>query len=121
MVSPYHLLDAGPRLSDHPANTQPGRSSRRRGQRGKKSVDPLPIPDALSQPLGLQTTTGAGLPTLVPLSLAEVRRLFWALLLSRPLSFPFRLAWSFFRRAHQALARRCHYKRRLASLSQLPL
>ncbi len=54
---------------------------------------------------------------MVPLSVAEVRRLFFALLLSKPVSFPFRLAWSFFRRTHQAIACRCHYKRRLAALT----
>jgi hypothetical protein len=58
---------------------------------------------------------------MVPLSVAEVRRLFCALFLSRPISFPFRLAWSFFRRIHQATARRCHYKRRLATLLHLQL
>jgi hypothetical protein len=58
---------------------------------------------------------------MVPLSVAEVRRLLCALLLSRSISFPFRLAWSFFRRTHQAIARRCHYKRRLATLPHLQL
>jgi hypothetical protein len=58
---------------------------------------------------------------MVPLSVAEVRRLLCALLLSRPISFPFRLAWSFFRRTHQAIARRCHYKHRLATLPHLQL
>jgi hypothetical protein len=58
---------------------------------------------------------------MVPLSVAEVRRLFCALLLSHPVSFLFRLAWSFFRRLHQAIARRCHYQRRLATLTHLPL
>ena len=81
----------------------------------------LPIPYAFPNPLGLQTTTRTACPILVPLSLPEVRRLFCALLLSHPLPFSFRLAWSFFRRAHQAIARRCHYKRRLAALSHLPL
>lgn len=64
---------------------------------------------------------GAGLPVLVPLSVAEVRRLFFALLLGKPVSFLHRLAWSFFRRTHQAIARRCHYKRRLTALPQLQL
>jgi hypothetical protein len=58
---------------------------------------------------------------MVALSVAEVRRLFWALLLCKPVSFPFRLAWSFFRRTHQAMARRSHYKRRLAALPHLQL
>jgi hypothetical protein len=39
------------------------------------------------------------------------------LALPRPISFSFRLTWSFFRRAHQAIARRSHYKRRLAALT----
>jgi hypothetical protein len=51
---------------------------------------------------------------MVALSIAELRRLFFFLLAKPPLSRLFRLAWSFFRRIHQATARRCHYKRRLA-------
>jgi hypothetical protein len=58
---------------------------------------------------------------MVPLSMAEVRRLFFALLLCKPVSFLQRLAWSSFRRAHQAVARLCHYKRRLAVLPRLQL
>jgi hypothetical protein len=51
---------------------------------------------------------------MVPLSIPELRRLFFYLLEKPPLSWLFRLGWSFFRRTHQAIARRCHYKRRLA-------
>lgn len=51
---------------------------------------------------------------MVPLSICELRRLFFFLLETPPRSRAFRLAWSFFRRTHQAIARRCHYKRRLA-------
>ena len=51
---------------------------------------------------------------MVPLSVPEIRRLFYYLVESSPLSTRFRLAWSFFRRIHQAIARRCHYKRRLS-------
>ncbi len=58
---------------------------------------------------------------MVPLSVAEVRRLFFALLICRPVSFLQRLAWSSFRRTHQAVARLCHYKRRLAVLPRLQL
>ncbi len=54
---------------------------------------------------------------MVPLSVPEVRRLFSYLVALRPLSALHRLAWSFWRRAHQALARRCHYKRRLAAVT----
>jgi hypothetical protein len=52
---------------------------------------------------------------MVPLSLPEIRRLFFYLLEKPPLSRLFHLGWSFFRRTHQAIARRSHYKRRLAS------
>jgi hypothetical protein len=51
---------------------------------------------------------------MVPLSVPEVRRLFYYLVGMRPLSALHRLAWSYWRRTHQALARLCHYKRRLA-------
>jgi len=34
-----------------------------------------------------------------------------------PLTVPEVLAWSRWRRRHQALARRCHYRRRLARLA----
>ena len=62
----------------------------------------------------IQAAAGAGLPVMVPLSIPEIRRLFFYLLEKPPLSRFFRLGWSFFRRTHQALARRCHYQRRLA-------
>jgi hypothetical protein len=54
---------------------------------------------------------------MVPLSVPEVRRLFYYLVSMRLLSPLHRLAWSFWRRAHQAFARLCHYKRRLASVT----
>ena len=52
---------------------------------------------------------------MVPLSIPEIRRLFFSLLVTPPLSRFFRLGWSFFRRTHQAIARRCHYQRRLSA------
>jgi hypothetical protein len=70
----------------------------------------LPLEDAES----IQTSAGIGLPVMVPLSVPEIRRLFFYLVAFKPLSARFRLEWSFFRRIHQAIARRCHYKRRLA-------
>jgi len=63
----------------------------------------------------VQTKAEAGLPVMVPLSVPEIRRLFFYLLEQPPLSRLFRLGWSFFRRTHQAIARRCHYKRRLSA------
>ena len=51
---------------------------------------------------------------LIPLTVPEVRRLLWRLVW-RTLPPPaFVLAWSRWRRRHQAQARRCHYRRRLA-------
>jgi SRSO17 transposase len=87
-----------------------------------KTDTPHPT-DSMSQDSDhLQTSEGAdNLAVMVPLSVAEVRRLFWFLLAHQPLSLAFRLAWSFFRRAHQAGARFCHFKRRLASLPYLQL
>ncbi len=58
---------------------------------------------------------------MVPLSVAEIRRLFFYLVGTRPLPFAYRLAWSFWRRAHQALARLCHYRHRNALASHLQL
>jgi hypothetical protein len=58
---------------------------------------------------------------MVPLSVAEIRRLVFYLVDKQSLSFAYRLAWSFWRRAHQALARLCHYKRRSALASHLQL
>lgn len=81
----------------------------------------LPNGCASQNPDRPQTPAGDGLPVMVPLSVAEVRRLFWFLLAHQPLSLGFRLDWSFSRRAHQAVARLCHFKRRLASLPHLQL
>jgi hypothetical protein len=48
---------------------------------------------------------------LIPLTVPEVRRLLLALD-EPPERFPFRIAWSTFRRNHQAIAQRCHAARR---------
>jgi hypothetical protein len=58
---------------------------------------------------------------MVPLSIAEIRRLFFHLVSELPLSFAYRLAWSCWRRAHQAVAQLCHYKRRYALTGHLQL
>jgi SRSO17 transposase len=55
-----------------------------------------------------ETTTG----TLIPLTVNEFRRLFDALLLHPPHTVADILAWSRWRRKHQAIARACHYRRR---------
>ena len=83
---------------------------------GKKQWETLPTATCpFSEPERFQTAAGAGLPVMVPLSIPEIRRLFFYLLEQPPLSRLFRLTWSFFRRTHQAIARHYHYKRRLAA------
>ena len=52
--------------------------------------------------------------TLIPLTVPEVRRLLLALA-EPPERFSFRLAWSRWRRRHQAMAKRCHVARRAAA------
>lgn len=69
----------------------------------------------------IQAHESSDLPVMVPLSVAEIRRLFFYLVDQRSLPFAHRLAWSFWRRAHQALARLCHYKRRSDLASHLQL
>ena len=51
---------------------------------------------------------------LIPLTVPEVRRLLWRLVWRRLPPPDDVLAWSVWRRRHQAQARRSHYKRRLA-------
>lgn len=48
---------------------------------------------------------------MIPLTVPEVRRLL-LMVAEPPERAPFRLAWSTFRRHHQAVARRCHCARR---------
>ena len=54
---------------------------------------------------------------LIPLTVPEVRRLLWRLVWRTLPSPEAVLAWSRWRRRHQAQARRCHYQRRLARLA----
>jgi hypothetical protein len=54
-------------------------------------------------------TRGLGL---LPLTVPEVRRLLVALVWTSPVQPGFVLAWSRWRRRHQARARRAHYQRR---------
>jgi len=51
------------------------------------------------------------------LTVPEVRRLLWQMLRPPPPDDVFVWAWSRWRRRHQAMAKRCHYKRRLALLA----
>jgi hypothetical protein len=67
----------------------------------------------------LQSQTELALPMMVSLSVPEVRRLFYSLLGISSFPFLYRLTWSYWRRTHQAIARLCHYKRRMAVQLQL--
>ena len=49
---------------------------------------------------------------LIPLTVPEVRRLLTRLIWHVPPTPAHTLAWSYWRRRHQARARRCHYQRR---------
>ena len=115
MVPSHHSLYARSRLSCGLANTESDARARDTGDVGKKTLEALPATLPLPEPERVQTPAGAGLPMMVPLSIPEIRRLFFYLLEKPSLSRLFHLGWSFFRRTHQAIARRCHYKRRLAS------
>ncbi len=53
----------------------------------------------------VQAHISSDLPIMVPLSVAEIRRLFFRLVAKPSLSFAYHLVWSFWRRAHQALDR----------------
>jgi DNA-binding transcriptional regulator of glucitol operon len=55
------------------------------------------------------------------LSVPEIRRLLWRLVLALQQAAEHILAWSQWRRWHQTVAKMCHYKRRGAWLTQLPL
>ena len=50
------------------------------------------------------------------MSVAEIRKLLWRLVWALQPAVAFILKWSEWRRRHQAVARDCHYKRRLAHL-----
>jgi SRSO17 transposase len=51
----------------------------------------------------------------IPLTTAEIRRLFTTLLTASAQQISHRLRWSSWRRSHQSIARRAHYQRRLAT------
>ena len=59
------------------------------------------------------TRSAAGpLAELIPLTVPEVRRLLWGVVWRAFPSVEQVLAWSRWRRHHQAVAKRCHYQRR---------
>jgi hypothetical protein len=53
-------------------------------------------------------------PALLPLTVPEVRRLLWRLALGRRARADHVLRWSRWRRRHQARAKQCHWRKRLA-------
>src|SRR5215510_15230811 len=99
MASPYHLGHVGLCAVDSATDyTVP-----QRGDTQKNAVPARP-----EQPGGLQ---GGARPA-VPLSVAEIRRLFWGLVLATQQRVERILAWSTWRRWHQGIAKYWHYKRR---------
>lgn len=58
---------------------------------------------------------------MLPLTVPEVRRLLWRLVLEKVQTAEEVLGWSQWRRQHQAQAKHYHYKRRGASLNDLQL
>jgi hypothetical protein len=58
---------------------------------------------------------------LIPLTVPEVRRLLWGVVWRAFPTVEQVLAWSAWRRHHQAVAKRCHSKRRRVILPQLQL
>jgi hypothetical protein len=61
--------------------------------------------------------TDLALPMMIPLSIPEARRIFYSLVGTLSFSSLYRLTWSYWRRTHQAIARLCHYKRRIACVT----
>ena len=94
VVSSRHLVDVGVGVAEC-------RAGRPLGGGGKKTL-------VGEQSVGLQSVAGPG----VVLSVAEIRRLFWRLVLRVWHGVEQVLGWSKWRRRHQWIARWCHYRRR---------
>ena len=54
--------------------------------------------------------------TLVAISVQELRRLVTYLQSAHPPDMSFHWMWSIWRRRHQAIAKRCHYRKRMLQL-----
>jgi hypothetical protein len=102
MVSAYHVGDVGVCAVDGTASRPPARSTT-----VKKNLAGLPA----EQSDRLQDLARAG----VPLSIREIRHLFWRLVLATQQCVERILAWSTWRRWHQGIAKYWHYKRRAIS------
>ena len=57
----------------------------------------------------------------VPLTIQEIRTLLARIVLTIDRSINFVLAWSNWRRWHQAIARRCHVRKAIAKIQKVPL
>src|SRR5437870_4844952 len=99
MVSAYHVGYVGVCAVDSATGRTPARSST-----VKKN-----FPEChAGQSDSLQDLARVG----VPLSVSEIRRLFWRLVLATQQRVERMLAWSTWRRWHQGIAKYWHYKRR---------
>lgn len=58
---------------------------------------------------------------MVPWSVAELRHVLGCVALVRPFTSGYYRLWSLWRRVHQAIARACHYRRRLAGTAEIQL
>ena len=115
-----HLAGAAPRET-----RKRGASSRRRRAARRAADGAVWRPSASSA----APSRGAGparrppiaasgpLAELIPLTVPEVRRLRWGVVWRAFPSVEQVLAWSAWRRHHQAVAQRCHYRRRGVLLS----
>ena len=99
MVSTYHVGDVGVCAVDGAAGRTPARSTT-----VKKNLAGLQV----EQSERLQDLARAG----VPLSVREIRCLFWRLVLATQQRVERILGWSTWRRWHQGIAKYWHYKRR---------
>jgi hypothetical protein len=69
-----------------------------------------------------QIPSHSHLPMMIPFSIPEIQKLFYYIISSKPLSTLYRVAWSVWRRTHQALACFYHARRRIRDApSYLPL
>src|SRR4029453_3741146 len=102
MVSAYDIGHVGLCTVDGAASCQPVSSLA-----GKKKCADLHAEQSDS----LQGLARAG----VPLSVSEIRGLFWRLVLATQQRVERILAWSAWRRWHQGIAKYWHYKRRAVS------
>jgi hypothetical protein len=102
MVSAYHVGDVGICAVDGATGRTPARRAP-----VKKNLAGCPA----EQSDRLQDLARAD----VPLSVREIRRLFWCLVLAAQQRVERMLAWSTWRRWHQGIAKYWHYKRRAVS------